>query len=209
MKSDKQLESIGARLLATHAEALKTALLASMVLPNAAQLRGGNDTRWNDAGWYAVIGDDALRAFLQGGGTGGPCLPARDAAGDWYPAETDHRTGMAFRFFHHSAWFELPAPTLPSVLRLAVPYVVMAEALEALSITVSGMALPHAVLPAEHGSAVELLVDGPLLAQAGQARTLHIVLRTPVAAVPALIYPGSSDQRLLSLALGIPTWREA
>ena len=205
MKSDGQLEAAAAQALARHADALKEDLLRTVVLPNMAQLRAGNSRRWNEAGWYASLTPARLEAFALDTAGAEEAPAAED--GNWYRAETDG-SGTPFRFFHHSAALELPAPPGPAVLCFGVPHVVMPEALAGLHVTVAGIALAHTLLPSDcYAAEVELRVGAELLAQAGRA--LRIVFGTPVAAVPALIYPGSADRRLLSLAVTMPSWREA
>lgn len=206
MISERQLEAACAQALVRHAKALKEDLLRTVVLPNMASLRAGNGARWNEPGWYTSLTPAQLQAFAPATADGQDA-PGLEG-GNWYPAETDARSDASFRFFHHSAWLDLSAPAGPAVLCFTVPHVIMAEALAGLTVTLAGIPAAHTVLPSEgHAAAVELHVGAALPAQAGRA--LRIVFSTPVAAVPALLYPGSTDQRLLSLAVTMPTWREA
>lgn len=192
-----------ARLMAGHAEALKEDLLRKVVLPRLARLRAGNGTRWNEAGWYAALDAQQLAAFAAlGTPEDGPFAPD-PGQGNWYPAETAG-DGRVFRFFHHAAWLTLAAPAGAAVLCFDVPHAVLPEALAGLRVTVDGKAVAHTL--SQPDAHVEAPVGAALLADAG--RFLRIGFETPVAAVPALVYPGSVDRRLLSLAVTMPAWRE-
>lgn len=208
MTPDSQLELQAAQLQVKHLDALKTELMQAVVMPNLARLRAGNRTRWNDAGWFAALGAADLNAFMVDGAVSAETFPVPFDAGNWYGAETDNRTNARFRFFHRNAHLDLPAPALPSVLLFAIPHVVMKEALDTLTITVAGIPVAHLVAPsADYAMAVTVPVSGALLANAGS--TVRVTFTTPVVAVPALIHAGSTDRRMLSLAVTWPTWREA
>lgn len=203
---DDKLRSQCAQLVAKHDEALKDELMRAVVQPNLARLRAGNGTPWNEPGWYSALHDLAPAEAAAAPGYVEEDFPVAVDCGNWYAPELDSRSGVRFRFFYREAWLDLPVPAAPCRLCFSVPHVIMPEALERMSITVCGLPVAHSVAPQRDAcGSVEALFGAELVARARSSGSLRVRLSTPVAALPTLLYPNSSDRRLLSLALTFPT----
>jgi hypothetical protein len=205
---DNALQIRCEKLIAQHGDALKEELLHTIVLPNLSRLRGGNNTRWNETGWYSALDDVALcRVSVNHDRAAG--FPVPTDCGKWHSVEKDSRNGEVFRFFYEEAWLDLVAPAVPCTLSFTVPHVVMPEALEQLAIRVCDRPVAHSTRPQKDACAsVTIVLNSELIERSRIMGRLHVTLCTPIVAVPALIYKGSTDRRRLSLAVTCPTLRQ-
>ncbi len=174
---------------------LRQQLLATLVLPHLARLRGGNDRAWNEAGWYRAQASRPAPA---------PFPVPSDCAG-WYALEHDDRSGSAYRFFRRQAWLTLAAPQQPCHLSFNVVHAVLPEALAQLTVTVCGVTLAAVHQPWPDACArLTVALDAALVARAQAMGALALQWQTPVAGTPALLHADSADWRCLSLAVSWP-----
>lgn len=200
---DEALQAVCNRTLASHDKILRNFVFDTVVAPNMARLRGGNDRKWNTPGWYMPIEPvQPLKSPRD-------AFPVPDSCSNWYAPEHDPRHGESFRFFVRRAWLELPVPVTSTILSFVVAHVVMQEVVACLAVSVNRVPVAYKAEPYPYACAkVDVVLTPDMIETARCAGHLRLDLDVPVEAIPALIYPDTKDYRHLSMAICFPRFGE-
>jgi hypothetical protein len=178
-------------------------LLKQVLWPNLALMRAGNNTPWNQNGWLQALEGEALDTAIAASQTRLPFPVPHDCAA-WYPSEADARDGRVFRFFRQRAWLHLTPLAAVTHLELTVAHAVHQDAIDTLRVWASGESLMLVQRISDDFGRTVLRYARSILAPFTGTIELH--LSCPVVDIPAKLYPGSTDPRLLSLAVCEPVF---
>jgi hypothetical protein len=199
MLFDRSVQAQASQAIAYHDDMLREIAFDTLVKPNMTRLRGGNDRKWNEAGWYSPIGGTELVT------TPSDPFPVPDGCWNWYPAEYDAQRGGWYRFFVRHAWLELSPPDDAGLLSFVVAHVVMGEVLGTLRLSVNGIQIAHAAQACAHACAkISVQLSQDMIDNARRTGHLRLDLYAPIEAMPALIYEAAQDYRHLSMAICFP-----
>jgi hypothetical protein len=192
------------RIITKNDDELKDIILSSVVYSNLSLLRGGNEKKWNELGWYNA-GNDLVSCGNDLVNLSNNHFPVPLQSKNWFSVEKDDRTDTYFRFFCKDAFLDLPAPSRPCVLSFVIAYVSLPEALTRLNVEICGLHVPIVIQSYENASAIVLIdLNEAMIDRIHVWGKLNIKFYTPISAIPAIIYDGSIDHRDLSLAITYP-----
>lgn len=132
-------------------------------------------------------------------------FPAPPDCNAWYPAERDARDGGVMRFFAHRAWLDLPVDADGSHLELLVHHCVHRDAIGQLELRLGGVPLRRCEHVRDALGRDRLRFELPA-EPAHTGPVARLELRCDATFRPSLLRAGSTDQRMLSLAIGPPGW---
>jgi hypothetical protein len=197
---DRQLEASLRQLVAESDAQLRRHLVSRATQP-LSTMRAGGSVSHGRAGWYSARESFELAAM---GFSIAPLeleFPAPVACPSWHAAELDVKQGLVFRFFVRSAWVSLVPPAEATGVRVRVVFGLHAQAIAETAVALDGAAI---AFTSEHEPLGSRTVDLYFAAAAPAALKLHVGCAH--AGVPARLYPGSTDHRLLSAAIAKPEW---
>jgi len=189
------------RQLTTETDARLRKQLVDRATGPSVTLRAGGPVPHRNLDWYKA------RESVELAAEGFPIavweldFPAPASSPSWHAAEFDAKRSMVFRFFVRNAWLSMTPPSDAIGLRFRVLFGIHAQAVAETVINVEGATIEFA---AERNG------DGCRLFDIHFALTsptpLTIRLACAHAGIPACLYAGSTDDRLLSAAIAKPEW---
>jgi hypothetical protein len=196
MSNETKMENIVRDILFQRDDALRQDLLDKVLVPNMYRLRGGNRKHVGQAGWYTPYDPGSAARQYMPADLDAPVIEPHN---HWFVPEVDARDGLAFQFFAGRAWRDMAAPRAACALECVIPFLVMAEALDQLSVHIDGQAAALDVSRRDlFGRHIARIVVPAALCGGD---TIRVEFRCGVVATPGHLYAGSTDTRRLSLAL--------
>jgi hypothetical protein len=198
--ADQHLERTLQQLVSESDAQLRWQLVDRATQPPVS-MRAGATAEHRQPGWYAAREPGDLAAM------GYPVLgwdlefPAPAACATWHEAEFDAERGLVYRFFVRSAWLSLTPPAGATGLRVRVLFGLHGQAIRETEVYVDDV-------PVTYRGEVE--ADGCKVLNIGLAvgATYPIAVRLDCgySGVPSRLFPGATDERLLSAAVARPEW---
>ena len=199
-EADQHLEKTLQQLASESDARLRGQLVVCATQPPVS-MRAGGAVEHRQPGWYAAresgdlaaIGYSVLGWDLE--------FPAPAACPTWHEAEFDLQRGLFYRFFVRRAWLSLTPPVGATGLRVQVLFGLHEQAIRETQVYVNDVPVMYRGEVEADGSKV---LD--FLLTFGKTYPMIVRLDCEHAGVPSRLFPGATDERLLSAAVGRPEW---